>query len=560
MLTTRLIIILPLLLATATGTKAQDSLLLRDYRFVRRSDAWLTAANGAALTRFGADNIAEANLSLNRAKGGLTDFSDAPSVLQATAAVESFMRLNSRTVVFGAMSYDNHSGDDMAASAFLPVPAASPAGPQALSSYAAMSSQPQLQPHLPFDIIEDSLNNLGRKHRDVYRLAGAVGHSLSRNLAIGLRAEYTAANYAKYKDLRHQNNLMDMRLTAGIYAPLASWLQVGMHYQYHRNTESLTFSTYGKSDRVYQSLISYAAFMGPLEQFGTNGYTDRSRAMPLVSDYHGLGVQVGIGNDAPLAFYNAFDYAHRHGYYGRRSPYTITYANHRSDIYTYDARLSINREKTQCHVDFNLNAENLENDGANYRELINDAGASYYDYLTPTKTANRLWVDLRTTLTFDIGITGETPTWSFQTGHHRLHRKQTAYLYPYYRRQKIDSDDFWVAATRNVLCHSGVWSVSLSGAFRHGGGEPYEDLTFAAPSDKQSAPATMEAYLWREYRWLTAAQYEVGAALRYAFILPGTRMKLHAEAAASHRKANENFELCLGRDRTTATMSIGATF
>ena len=549
MLTPRLTILLALL-ASATGMRAQDSLLLRDYRFVKRQDAWLTSANGAALVRFAADNIAEANLSLNRAKGGLTDFSDAPSALQATAAVESFMRLNSRTVVFGSMSYDNHSGDDMGGSAFLPAVAV---------PYAAISLQPQSQPHLPFDIIEDSLTNLGRKHRDVYRLTGAVGTDLWHGLSVGLKAEYTAANYAKYKDLRHQNKLMDMKVAAGVYAPLASWLQVGMHYQYHRNTESLTFSTYGKTDRVYQSLISYAAFMGPLEQFGTNGYTDRSRSMPLVSDYHGLGFQLNLGTDV-VALYNAFDYAHRHGYYGRKSPYTITYATHRSDTSAYNARLSFLSRKSRYHLDLNLLAENLENDGANYSELINDAGASYYDYLAPTKTANKLWVEGRVILTSDININGETPAWTFLMGLDWLHRKLTAYLYPFYRRQRLTTHEPFVSATRRITTQRGQWSFTVDGRFRKGTGEPCEDLTFAQPSSKQTAPTSMDAYLWREYRWLTAAQYQVGAAVRYAFIMPGTRMKLHAEAGASHRKANETYEQCLGRDRTSVTLSIGATF
>ncbi len=551
MLTPRLTILLTLLLGSAADMKAQDSLLLRDYRFVKQSDAWLTSANGAALVRFAADNIAEADLSLSRAKGGLTDFYDAPTALQATAAVESFMRLSRRTVVFGAMSYDNHSGADMAGSAFLPALSSA-----ALSSYAAMSSQP----HLPFDIIEDSLTNLGRKHRDVYRLTGAVGTDLWNGLSVGLHADYTAANYAKYKDLRHQNKLMDMRLSAGLYAPLAPWLQIGLNYQYHRNTESLTFSTYGKNDRVYQSLISYAAFMGPLEQFGTNGYTDRSRSMPLVSDYHGLGFQLSIGNGTLFAFYNAFDYAHRHGYYGRRSPYTITYATHRSDVYTYDARLSCLPGKSRYHLDLHLQAENLENDGANYRELINDAGATYYDYLTPTKTANKLWVNGSVSMTADLGVNSETPEWTLHAGLDWQHRKQTAYVYPYYRRQRLTTQEPFVAATRRIMTRQGVWSFTLDARFRKGSGEPCEDLSFMEPSDKQQAPASMDAYLWREYRWLTAAQYQVGAAVRYAFIMPGTRMKLHAEAAMTHRKANETYEQCLGRDRTTGTLTIGATF
>ena len=64
----------------------------------------------------------------------------------------------------------------------------------------------------------------------------------------------------------------------------------------------------------------------------------------------------------------------------------------------------------------------------------------------------------------------------------------------------------------------------------------------------------------REYRWLTAPQYQVGGAVRYAFILPGTPIRLHAEAAMAHRKANVSYDVCEGHDRTTGTLTIGCTF
>ena len=52
---------------------AQDSLLLRDYQFVRQSDPWLTHQNAAALTRFATDNIVEAEASLTKGNGGLVN-------------------------------------------------------------------------------------------------------------------------------------------------------------------------------------------------------------------------------------------------------------------------------------------------------------------------------------------------------------------------------------------------------------------------------------------------------------------------------------------------------
>ena len=228
-----------LLLATVLSVQAQDSLLLRDYSFVKRSDPWLTSANTSALTRFASTNIAEAELSLTRAKGGQVDYNDSPSVLQADAGVESFFRLSSRAVVFGGISYNNYSGDDMTGSAFLN--SISLATPSSLVPYAAQSAQP----HLPFDIVEDSLTNPGRKHRDVYHLSGGFGIDVLRGLSLGARLDYTAANYAKYKDLRHKNKLMDLQLAAGLYWPFAQWGSIGANYLYQRTTESLDFSTYG---------------------------------------------------------------------------------------------------------------------------------------------------------------------------------------------------------------------------------------------------------------------------------------------------------------------------
>ena len=126
------LIIISAILAVASSCYGQDSLLLRDYQFVKRTDAWLTSQNAAGLTRFSHPSISEAELSLTKSKGGMVDWYQSPDFLQAAANVESFTRISQRAVVFGAMTYDNFSGHDMAGSAFI-----SP-------------------DHKPFDIVEDS--------------------------------------------------------------------------------------------------------------------------------------------------------------------------------------------------------------------------------------------------------------------------------------------------------------------------------------------------------------------------------------------------------------------
>ena len=515
------------------------SILLHDYRFAKEADPWITSENAAALTRYGQENMATAELSMTGARGGFTDFNDAPTMLQADAGVESFFRLNSRTVLSGSMSYNSFSGHDMAGSALLTPP-----------SYL----------HLPFDIVEDSLTNTGTKHRDTYCLTGAFGTTLWRGASLGMRLDYTAANYAKYKDLRHKNKLMDMAFTAGIYVPLGSMAQAGAYYSYHRTTQSVQFSTYGKSDRTYVSLISYGPFIGHLEQFGQGGYTDKSREMPLVDNQDALGLQFSL-QTASLTLYNAVSYARRRGYYGRRSPYTITYTSHHSNIYRYNARLSFS---TPCRSRFilglTLQAENLENAARPFRELQNDAGATYYEYYQPVKMANRLWVDGSLALTAHLGISGQLPAWTLQGGMAWAHRRQTAYLYPYARRQNLTATTPYVSLCRNIPTAHAVWSLTLDAAFSKGKGAPCEDFTLATPSDKQSPPPSMDAYLMREYSRLTSPQYAVGGTVKYTFILTATNMKTYVKACLHHRKANATNEFAAGRDRTAATLAIGCDF
>ena len=98
-----------------------------------------------------------------------------------------------------------------------------------------MTGSAFMQERMPFNLVEDSLTNPGKKHRDTYHLVGALGVDIHQGMSVGARLDYTSANYAKYKDLRHQNKLMDLQLTLGGHVPLTDWLSMGADYTYHRN-------------------------------------------------------------------------------------------------------------------------------------------------------------------------------------------------------------------------------------------------------------------------------------------------------------------------------------
>ena len=519
--------------------RAQDSLLLRDYWFVKQQSSWLTSLNAAGLTKYQSANIAEAEAQFGIGRGGLVNFNESSKTQTLNVAIESFYRVSPSTVFYGRICYDNFTGRDMAGSAFMQ------------------------QSLLPFDIVEDSVTNTGKKHRDTYQLTGAVGCQLTKAIALGARVDYTSANYAKYKDLRHKNKLMDLSATIGLLSTFnvpRSTFNVGADYRYHRSTESLTFSTYGKSDKVYKSLINYGPFIGQVEQFGSYGYTDKSREMPLFDESHGAGLQVEAVPSARVRIFASAAYDHRKGYYGRKSPYTITYTNHKGDRLSLTASLRYHTEKAQHILDATYSSEQLRNNGNSHRELQNEAGSNYYEYYGDIKTGDKLLRQTTIAYTAHLGINGELPAWTLQAGMNIMNRRQTGYLYPYLRRQDIGNVGFTISATRNFLLQRGVLSVHAVFGYQKGHGEPFEDATLATPSDKQTPPDEMPVWLWREYQYLVAAQYAARAGVKYAFMLPGTKIKAHAGIKLEHQKANETYQYSNGKDHTQIMAAVGCTF
>ena len=539
-----------LLLLFALPAAAQDSLLLRSYDFLRQTDPWLTASNAAALTHFTAPGIVEAEARLTATDGRFVDFDGAANALTAGAGIESVTRISPQTVVRGAIRYDNFSGRQMSGSAFLS------------------------GSHRPFDIVEDSLTNAGRKHSDTYSLSGSVGHSCSQRLSVGAAIDYTSANYAKYKDLRHKNKLMDMHVSAGLFSPLTRWLSVGADYSYHRRTEALSFGTYGKSDKVYKSLVDYGAFMGTVEQFGNQGYTDQSHEMPLFEDGHGFGIQTELtpwqepgSLGRRLSLFAALDYRHSSGYYGRRSPYTATLTGHDRDELGATARLSLLMPQDRYMLEARFMQEKLLNRANTFREMTSaDNGANYYEYYDPVETGRKRWCQFDVKATALLGIQGEMPRWDLQADYSWRSRRQDAYLFPNYRHQLLTTQRVGLSACRHLLTRGGLWSLAVSAAWQNGFGRPFtdgslvDDLSVPAASAAANAVAPVETFLYREYSVLTSPQYSVGANIGYDFVPRSAQTKLHTAIEVEHLKAVHSSLYCLGTHHTALSVVVGCTF
>lgn len=514
----------------------RDTLLMRDFTFINNSDAWLTGRNAAALTCFQSPNISLGSLSETFGKGGWINYYQSDKTHETNARIVSFHRLSTRCMVYGEMSYRNLSGYHMTGSAFI---------------------DPTRR---PFDIVEDSLTNPGKKHLDTYHLVGALGIDLWKGWSVGAKVNYTTANYAKYKDLRHKNKLMDLQATASFYIPVAQWISAGVTYDYHRNTESLRFSTYGKNDKTFMSLISYGAFIGQIEQFGNSGFTDSNNEQPLFTESNGWGLQFQWNITPILTFHNDFSVASLHGYYGRKSPYTIVYTHHKGHLYTYSSRLQLHLKQHIHQLNLCWEIENIANYAEQYRQESNGNNVFHYQYYNALKTANKVWATTNMGYTGYWNIRKLLPTWNLRVNVRTFYRKQTSYYYPYYRRQQFISIEENISGERNILLSKGILTLNLGFAFIKGTGQPYEDGTFVKPSDKQSPPASMDTWLYQEHGYLTAPQYKLGGGIKYAFRFPGTDMKTFIETNALYHKTNVANNARPSHSHTTLRMTLGCEF
>ena len=162
-----------------------------------------------------------------------------------------------------------------------------------------------------------------------------------------------------------------------------------------------------------------------------------------------------------------------------------------------------------------------------------------------------------------LGMRHELPTWTITAGYHWQQRDITAYLYPYYRQQQLRTHEVTASVARNIILSKGIWNIMLKGGYQKGSGAPYSDGTFVTPSEKQPQPATMAAYLYQDYQYLTAPQYAIGMQVKYTFIFPGTALRTHIRAALDYRRASITDDTpseLHNPHRTILTIAAGHTF
>ena len=400
----------------------------RDYTLIEQRNAWLTSGNAAALTTYADSSVARATLRYRYEGGKLRSASEGKSVNNYDADVRSYYRLSKGLVVYGRMAYNNFNGTKMDGSMFMPTC--------------------ELK---PFDLIGYSDDAAGDKHAETFNATGSIGWNVCRALSVGARVDYIAGTYAKHRDLRHSNTLMDLDTKVNALISFDDNSGLGAGFVYRRRTETMQFNVYGTTDRMYSTLVDYANHQGEIETFGVEGFTDGSNEQPLLSEYVGFNAQgkwKGIFADVT--------YTHRSGFYGKRSQYTASHEKHYGDATAVHLRYDLPHVNSSLvWFDARLSTERLTAERENYRRMTSATGgaATYYEYYEPTKMSDKTQTQVSLVANAYLKPSGEIYLWHINGGVTYWTRHQTAYVYPNVFTEKSHILTPFVEAKRVFLSH-----------------------------------------------------------------------------------------------------------
>lgn len=461
----------------------------RTLRDAELSLGWLRSENAAGLIFFRDSSLSEIAAYAATEHGGLKNYYEAEDRLAFGLEAASCHRLSERVVVRGEVGYDRQLGRRMSGSYFID------------------------PTQTPFDLVEFTDENPGDKQLETYRVAGSVGVAAARWFAAGARFDYTTANYAKRRDLRHVNSLMDMTVSPGILFR-AGRVAVGVSYTYRRRIESLLLNVYGKTDRVYVSLIDYGAFFGKREVFSDTGYTKKNETKPLFDEYHGGAVQAAWRMTPRLTLYGELSFRMRSGYYGKPSPSTVVYTDHDGRVFACDVSLDYDAGRHQHTLQVAFGRNSVDNRENIYTYQNEEVGRSYIVYLGATEVGSRTRSSASAVYTGRLGVERGLPRWRIVCDGGVDSRRITASNYPDYRHQYLTWWHVGAAGERNLLRGRNCWSLRLAAGWSAGQGDPAQDGRYASANESETLTRTRDDLLRREVEYLTSPRLDLSADLR----------------------------------------------
>ena len=81
---------------------------------------------------------------------------------------------------------------------------------------------------MPFNFIERDEEAKGERQIEQYHLKGAISYQVSSRLSLGTKVDYQTISFAKLKDMRNANDILDLKLSSGLIYQLSDKIKLGI--------------------------------------------------------------------------------------------------------------------------------------------------------------------------------------------------------------------------------------------------------------------------------------------------------------------------------------------
>lgn len=504
------------------------------YDFLQESTPWLQTNNAAGLYSFSLNSLSDANVYLKKGNGKFVNYFQSDNSIEYGGGAKSLYRISPRTVFFGEVQYVLFEGKNMGGSSFI-------------------------NPYRnPFDIVEFADTTRGEKSLESYLLKGAFSIGLARGLHVGAGIEYKTSNFAKFKDLRHENIEMDMALNLGSTVVIWPFLEAGVNYTYQRRVEEVRFQSYGNTDQSFNSLINFGAFYGYQELFSTGSdYAPQNSQIPLFEQFHGASLQINATIAPNLELFNELSYRWRDGYYGKKGTSSKVYTEHDSKMGGYKGVLSLKRENSFHKLSFGFQKENLLNFESFFRNSTLPDGTSVTEYFGRSERLNKKMRSVNGGYTAFIGMKDNMPEWTVNVIAGADMMNQQVTFYPKFRKQKIDQWRTGVYAGRNIIGQVSGYSINLGLCYLWGNGDPQNDGSYDSSAQNQQKLVSLDRYIYREFEFLTAKRVSGNIGFRYSRNISGVG-RIYSQLDYAVTKA---FSIrYIGKTANDVSVSLGIGF
>jgi hypothetical protein len=515
----------------STNAFAQIDSLNKSVSILNLIEPRLKSNNPANLFFLPIKSFSTASGTFNKYNGDYINYYESDNSYSYKLSSESFQKLNDKTVVSGGISYLNFNGKNMGGSILI-------------------------DPYKnPFNILEFDQNNEGEKNLESYKLNGKISHKLLSNFTVGGDINYETANYAKRKDVRHINNLMDLDFSLGAIYSSSNRTNFGLSYTHNRRIESIYTNTYGNVNTNYLMFIDFGAFYGRTELLDDSKFLSYQATTPLVNNSNKFGLQYFIQLNKNISLNNEIAYQTVNGYYGTKGSASIVFTSNTAKSYFYNGNLQIKKDKTLHNINLELKYSELSNNENKYSISKNPGDTQSIIYYGDNNVLDKNLFSA--SLNYDILFNKKVNSfYKFNLGGNYFMMNQQVSQFPYFRTQDITSFQIKSSLLKSLtLKNKNVLEIETEIGYSSGFGTAYKNGLYTTSNG--SGPVSSDINLFKEFEYLTSPAISAKIGIGYQLEL-NKGYKPFIKLEDGFKQAFEtNF---IGKNYNSFSFSIGCNF